>query len=151
VWIQSIGAIGAPLFALANTRLAMATVPEMGRSHFLRIVHGDQQPHAGHCAGGWGILLDSLQGWHATWGLWQWNQYALLYCAMTLTIVASQFALHRLAEARAMTTEQFFRELFVETPSRALSRFCGGAHSREGVATVRRACYDAATKWRLRR
>ncbi len=122
VWIQSIGAVGAPLFTLANTRLAMATVPEMGRSHFFALYTVINSLTLGIVPVVWGILLDSLQGWHATWGPWQWNQYALLYCAMTLTIVASQFALHRLAEARAMTTEQFFRELFVETPSRALSR-----------------------------
>ena len=122
VWIQSIGAIGAPLFALANTRLAMATVPEMGRSHFFALYTVINSLTLGIAPVVWGILLDSLQGWRAVWGSWQWNQYALLYCAISLTVLVAQFALHHLAEARAMTTEQFFRELFVETPSRALSR-----------------------------
>jgi MFS family permease len=122
LWIQGTAGVGVAMFNLANTRLAMATVPETGRSHFFALYTVINSLTLGIVPVIWGILLDSLQGWRADWGPWQWNQYTVFYAALCLTIVVGQFFLHHLSEARAMTTEAFFNELFVKTPSRVLSR-----------------------------
>jgi MFS family permease len=120
--IQVIGGLGGSLFNLANTRLAMATIPAAGRSHFFALFSVIQNLTLGIVPILWGVLLDSLRQWQATWGPWQWNQYSVMYLVLTLTVGVGQYLHHLLTEPRAMTTEMFFRELLVETPSRAVSR-----------------------------
>jgi hypothetical protein len=63
-----------------------------------------------------------LEGWRAEWFAWQWNQYSLLYLALVAAVLTGLFLLRRVAEPKAMKTEEFFHELFVETPARAMSR-----------------------------
>jgi MFS family permease len=122
LWIQSTAGVGVSVFNMANTRLAMATVPETGRSHFFALFSVVNSLTLGFVPIAWGVLLDSLQGWRVSWAGWEWNQYTILYAALVATIMTAQFLLHRLSEPRAMTTEEFFRELLVKTPARALSR-----------------------------
>ncbi len=120
--IQLTSGVGNSLYNLANTRLVMATVPPMGRSHFFALFTVVTSLVLGVLPVVWGILLDSLSGWEATWKAWQWNQYSLLYSALMLVVVVALAMRQRLSEPRAMTTEAFLRELLVETPSRAISR-----------------------------
>ncbi len=120
--IQFTAAISISLFNLANTRLVMATVPSMGRSHFFALYTVVTSLVLGVFPVLWGILLDTLAGWEVSWSQWRWNQYSVSYtAAVIITIVALVFR-NRLSEPRAMTTDAFLRELFVETPSRAISR-----------------------------
>jgi MFS family permease len=120
--IQFTAAISISLFNLANTRLVMATVPPMGRSHFFALYTVVTSLVSGVFPVLWGILLDTLAGWEASWSQWQWNQYSVSYAAIAIiTIVALVFR-NRLSEPRAMTSDAFLRELLVETPSRAISR-----------------------------
>jgi MFS family permease len=120
--IQLTSGIGNSLYNLANTRLVMATVPPMGRSHFFALFTVVTSLVLGVLPVFWGILLDSLAGWGTTWSAWQWNQYSLLYCALMLIVIVALVLRKRLSEPRAMTTDAFLRELLVETPGRALSR-----------------------------
>jgi MFS family permease len=120
--IQLTSGIGNSLYNLANTRLVMATVPPMGRSHFFALFTVVTSLVLGVLPVFWGILLDSLAGWGTTWSGWQWNQYSLLYCALMLIVIVALVLRKRLSEPRAMTTDAFLRELLVETPGRALSR-----------------------------
>lgn len=122
LWIQATSGIGASLFNLANTRLAMATVPAAGRSHFFAMFSVINSLTLGLLPIVWGILLDSLAGWRTLWGRWEWNQFSILYAALGLTMLGAQVPLRRLTEPRAMSTEAFLQELFVRTPSRALAR-----------------------------
>lgn len=120
--IQVTSGIGISLFNLANTRLVMATVPPMGRSHFFALYTVVTSLASGVLPIFWGILLDALAGWGGSWSRWQWNQYSLLYSALIVIMILALVLRNRLSEARAMTTDVFLRELLVETPSRALSR-----------------------------
>jgi len=120
--IQLTSGIGNSLYNLANTRLVMATVPPMGRSHFFALFTVVTSLVLGVLPVFWGILLDSLAGWKANWSAWQWNQYSLLYGALVFVVVVALGMRKRLSEPRAMTTDAFLRELLVETPGRALSR-----------------------------
>jgi MFS family permease len=122
VLIQSTSAIGVSLFNLANTRLVMASVPAMGRSHFFALYTVITSLVSGIFPIVWGILLDALAGWGTTWSRWQWNPYSVLYAAMVVIMIVAVVLRTRLSEARAMTTDAFLRELLVKTPSRAISR-----------------------------
>lgn len=125
VLIQGTAAVAMSLFGLANTRLMMAIVPVMGRSHFLALFSVLTSLVAGLLPVFWGLLLDGLTGWSAATGPWEWNQYSLLYAVLMMLMVVSQVFRTRLTEPRAMTTEEFFQELFMRTPARTLSRLLG--------------------------
>ena len=60
--------------------------------------------------------------WQLPWPRWQWNEYSVLYFVLALIMAVAQYFRSQLAEPRAMTTEAFFHELFVKTPSQALTR-----------------------------
>ena len=122
VLIQSTSAVGVSLFNLANTRLVMASVPAMGRSHFFALYTVVTSLVSGIFPIFWGILLDALAGWGTTWSRWQWNPYSVLYAAMVVIMIVAVALRNHLSEARAMTTDAFLRELLVKTPSRAISR-----------------------------
>jgi len=120
--IQLTSGVANSLYNLANTRLVMATVPPMGRSHFFALFTVVTSLVLGVLPVVWGILLDSLAGWGVHWRAWEWNQYSLLYGALVILVGGALGMRTRLSEPRAMTTDAFLRELLVETPSRALSR-----------------------------
>jgi MFS family permease len=120
--IQFTAAISISLFNLANTRLVMATVPAMGRSHFFALYTVVTSLVSGVFPIFWGMLLDALAGWGISWSRWQWNQYSIAYAAVAVITIVALALRNALSEPRAMTTDAFLRELFVETPSRAISR-----------------------------
>ena len=120
--IQFTAALSISLFNLANTRLVMATVPAMGRSHFFALYTVVTSLVSGIFPIFWGILLDALAGWGASWSKWQWNQYSFAYAAAAVITIVALVLRNHCRKSRAMTTDAFLRELFVETPSRAISR-----------------------------
>ena len=122
VLIQGTSGLGLAALNLANQRLAMAIVPVMGRSHFFALFSVVNGLTLGVFPVLWGMALDSLAGWRVTWNWWEWNQFSVLYVALAAVALGGQIFHARLTEPRAMTTEEFFRELFVETPARSLSR-----------------------------
>ena len=122
VLIQATAGLGLAALNVANARLAMSVVPVMGRSHFFALFSVVNGLTLGVLPIGWGVLLDSLAGWRRGWQHWEWNQFSALYAALVFVTVLAQVWHARLVEPRAMTTEDFFRELFVKTPARAITR-----------------------------
>ena len=120
--IQVTAGLATSLFNLANTRLVMSTVPQMGRSHFFAMFSVITNVTLGSLPVVWGAGLDAVGDWHASWGVWEWNQYSLLYAALTAVMLLACFLSRHLSEPRAMTTDAFLQELVLRTPGRALSR-----------------------------
>jgi MFS family permease len=120
--IQCTSGIAIAALNLGNQRLAMSIVPATGRSHFLALFSVVNGLTLGILPVGWGIALDSLAGWRHGWYRWEWNQFSTLYLALVMIAVGAQVWHTRLTEPRAMTTEEFFRELLVKTPARAITR-----------------------------
>jgi MFS family permease len=120
--LQTSSGISVSVFNLANTRLVMATVPAMGRSHFFALYSVVTSLVSGVFPILWGMLLDALTGWGVSWSKWEWNQYSVSYSATIVVALISLVLRNQLSEVRAMTTDAFLKELFVHTPSRAISR-----------------------------
>jgi MFS-type transporter involved in bile tolerance (Atg22 family) len=120
--IQVLSGLAWASFNLANARLAMSIVPAMGRSHFFALFSVAGGLVLGVLPVFWGIGLDALAGWKATTGSWEWNQFSVLYLALAGVVLAAQVCHARLTEPRAMKTEEFLRELFVDSPARAITR-----------------------------
>ncbi len=120
--LQVTAGLAMSLFNLANTRLVMATVPAAGRTHYFAMFSVITNVTLGSLPVFWGAGLDWVGTWSARWGAWEWNQYTLLYAALTAIMVVALGFCRRLTEPRAMPIDAFLQELVVKTPGRALSR-----------------------------
>ncbi len=119
---QITAGFAAPLFTLANSRSLMATIPQMGRSHFFAIYSVLTSLILGIVPVFWGLLLDTLDQFQPLFFGFSFSAYALIYFAMAgIALVAFIQAL-KTQEKQSITTEDFLRELFIKTPARALSR-----------------------------
>ncbi|HEY0256412.1 MAG TPA: MFS transporter [Candidatus Methylacidiphilales bacterium] len=126
VAIQAItSGAGGALWNLANVRMVMGIVPAMGRPHFLALYSVAGNVTVGTVPLIGGVIMDSLENWHASWGFFNWNAYSLLYCVLTFTMIIGLCVLRTLEEPEKMTWDVFISELLVKTPSRALSRLIG--------------------------
>ncbi|MCX6935938.1 MAG: hypothetical protein NTZ01_07095, partial [Verrucomicrobia bacterium] len=119
---QTTAGIGLALYNSAHMRLLMATVPAMGRSHFFALFSVAASLVAGLAPLGWGLLTDTLQGFHWGSGI-QVNGFVLLYGTFTLILLPAMIALRRVQEPKAASTEDLIRELVLETPWRSITRW----------------------------
>lgn len=122
IFIQTTAGLAGGLFNLANARLVMGTVPELGRSHFFALFSVAGSVIQGTLPVVWGMFLDAVGPWRVTWGGWEWNRYSVMYLLLIGIMIAAQYFRRRVPEPRAMGTDEFLKELLVKTPSRALSR-----------------------------
>lgn len=122
---QATWGLGFALFQTANMRMVMGLVPVMGRSHFFAIFSVSNSITAGLFPIFWGMVYDGLLGTHSQWGGWDWNVFSIIYLLIAGIASASIWALYRVPEAKAMNTNEFFHEIFVQTPTKALSRIFG--------------------------
>lgn len=119
---SSIWAVGYSMFIIANTRLAMSIVPAMGRSHFFAVFSVSQSIVGGLIPVVWGIMLDSIGLWHGGWAGWSWNSFSIMYALGVGLMAAAILALRVVHEEKTMTTEDFFHEVMVASPTRVIAR-----------------------------
>lgn len=120
--LQIFGGVALALFSTANVRLAMNTIPPMGRSHFFALFSAASSVTTGIFPILWGPVIDSFRTLHFAFAGIQWNIYFIMYLVLAVTMVISLTYVSRLEDKPGMTTEQFLEELFVHTPAKALSR-----------------------------
>ncbi|HEX2972870.1 MAG TPA: MFS transporter, partial [Tepidisphaeraceae bacterium] len=85
-------------YNIANNRLAMATMPLMGRNHFFALYTVFVSLASGLSPIGWGLLLDAIGPYTHSTGVLSWNQYSIYFASvLLLALVASVYSL-RLTE-----------------------------------------------------
>jgi MFS family permease len=119
---SSIWAVGYSMFIIANTRLAMSIVPALGRSHFFAVFSVSQSVVGGLIPVVWGIMLGAIGLWQGGWQGWNWNGFSIMYGLGVVLMIAAIFALRVVHEEKTMTTEDFFHEVMVASPSRTIAR-----------------------------
>ena len=119
---QITAGFAAPIFTLANSRSLMATIPQMGRSHFFAIYSVITSLIMGIVPVFWGLLLDTLYRLQLQLLGFSLNAYALIYFVMAAIGSIAFIQAMKMREKQSITTEDFLRELFIKTPARALSR-----------------------------
>ena len=124
--ITTFSAAGFAVIGVSSTRLLMGLVPTMGRSHFFAIANVANSLTLGILPVIWGQLLDSARRMTAD-GVplgpaWTWNSYSVLYAAVVAGLLGAQHFRRRLDEPRAMSTEEFMRILFIQSPVRLVVR-----------------------------
>jgi len=121
--IYFIMGVAGGLFSIANTRLAMDTMPAMGRNHFFSIFTVFASVSLGLAPICWGIFLD-LVG-NAEWkiGPFEVNHYSL-YFSFLVVFIAITFALIRpLVEKKGLPISLALRDTVIYGRLRLLARF----------------------------
>ncbi len=114
--------MGAALFSMANTRLAMNISPEMGRSHFFALYSVVINLTLGLSPVLWGLFIDILRQMETTVGHFELNRYTLFFAGSALMFIVTLFLSFRLEEPRAGKLEHLLREVLLEQPSRMILR-----------------------------
>jgi MFS family permease len=108
----------AALMSMANLRLAMAIIPEMGRNHFFAAYTVLGSVALGLAPIGWGIMIDAIGGWHVVWMGIDWNRYTLFFGATALAYLAALGLAARLEEPEAASMEALLKEILIQSPQR---------------------------------
>jgi len=121
--LQFLMGLSAALVNMANTRLAMAIIPPMGRSHFFAIYSVVLNVSLGLSPIFWGLLIDALSGLRLDWNGFEWNRYSIFFAAVGLAFVVALGLSRRLEEPSAVSMEELLKELLIESPQRIWVRF----------------------------
>ena len=120
--LQFLMGLFAALVGMANTRLAMAVIPAMGRNHFFALLSVLGSVSLGLAPILWGLLIDAAGQWHATWLGVQWNRYSLFFAAVAVAFGGALFLTGRLQEPTAASMEELLKEILIQSPQRVWVR-----------------------------
>lgn len=88
-------------FNLANVRIIMATMPEMGRNHFFALFTVITSLGLGAAPIVWGVSLDFIGTYEAVTGAFHWRRHSIYFLALfVLNLIALSF-IRRLHEGRS--------------------------------------------------
>lgn len=108
----------AALIQMANTRLAMAVIPVMGRNHFFAIYSVLGNVTLGLAPIGWGLLIDAVGAHSPVWLGLAWNRYTVFFAAAGLAFLVTLVLAQRLEEPQAASMEELLREILFQSPQR---------------------------------
>src|SRR5207244_11286938 len=112
----------AALVSMSNVRLAMATIPAMGRDHFFAMYSVITNLALGLSPLLWGLMIDFL-GTRRIPHLWlEWNRFTCFFAAVVLALMITLYLTRRLQEPKAAGIDQLLKEILL-SPQRVLVRF----------------------------
>ncbi|MEW6306484.1 MAG: MFS transporter [Verrucomicrobiota bacterium] len=115
--------LGASMINMANTRLAMAIIPVMGRNHFFALFSVVGSLVLGLAPMGWGLLIDAFRVLETEWHGFDLNRYAVFFLAAGAAFVVLIFFCRKLEEPEAGSMEALLRDFLDQTPLRITLRF----------------------------
>jgi MFS family permease len=117
-----LGAAGlfSSLVTMAQTRLAMAVVPPMGRDHFFALFSVLTNVTLGLSPIFWGLIIDGLERVHGTWHGLELNRFSLFFLMVSCCFLVAVLLSRRLEESKAATFEELIKDIFRQNPLRAL-------------------------------
>jgi MFS family permease len=116
--LQFLMGLLAALVQMANTRLAMAVIPVMGRNHFFAIYSVVGNVTLGLAPIGWGLLIDALGMRSPVWLGLAWNHYTVFFAAAGFAFLIALVFARRLVEPQAASMEELLREILIQSPQR---------------------------------
>ncbi len=115
--------IAGPNFNLANVRITMNTMPQMGRSHFFAIFSVISSLMLGLGPLLWGICLDAIGAHRTAWGALEWNKFSIFYFSLLALNVATLFLAAALHEQPMHGARVDPRDTMFQASLKRLSRF----------------------------
>lgn len=113
----------AALVQMANTRLAMAVIPVMGRNHFFAIYSVFYNVTLGLAPIAWGLLIDGIGSRSFQWLGLEWNRFTIFFGAAAFAYIITSGLARRLTEPEAASMEDLLREILIQSPQRFWLRF----------------------------
>jgi MFS family permease len=114
--------LGYAVFSMANTRLAMATMPAMGRNHFFALFSVVGNLTLGTAPVLWGLLIDAIGTAKLRSPHFELNRFSVFFVLVALTFVAAVLLCRRVEEPRARNVQELLRDLLTQTPFRSWIR-----------------------------
>lgn len=108
---------------MANTRLAMAVVPPMGRSHFFALYSVVTNVVLGVSPILWGLFIDAFLSLDTNLRGINVNRYTLFFIATALAFAVTAILCRRLEEPEARGMEELIRDILEQSPLRVWLRF----------------------------
>ncbi|MBR91088.1 MAG: hypothetical protein CMO66_07485 [Verrucomicrobiales bacterium] len=109
---------GFSMFGMALSKLAMATVPKLGRSHFFALFSVVGSLTAGLFPIVWGLLIDVLRPVQKEWLGLEWNQFSIYFAGLIGVLFGAVFLIQRLEEEKAARMDEFVADLVRNSPLR---------------------------------
>ncbi|MBI3853725.1 MAG: MFS transporter [Verrucomicrobia bacterium] len=116
--LQFLMGLAMALVNQSNTRLAMGTIPVMGRSHFFALYSVIASLTLGLAPIFWGMFIDALQPLHSDWHGFEWNRFSLFFAAVGVMFLVTLALCRRLDEPQARTMEDLLRDVLEQSPLR---------------------------------
>lgn len=86
-------------YNLANVRITMATMPEMGRNHFFALFTVITGLGLGASPVVWGVTLDAIGSYEAVTGALHWGRHSIYFLALLVIMVVAFAYISRLHES----------------------------------------------------
>lgn len=115
--------LGYAVYSMANTRLAMATAPVMGRNHFFALFSVVQNLTLGVAPVLWGLMIDVAGTRVMHVAGWELNRFSLFFLLVAVAYGVATLLCTRLDEPRAANVDALLRDLLSQTPMRSWMRF----------------------------
>lgn len=121
--LEALMGLGYAVFAMANTRLAMAVVPAMGRSHFFALYSVVANLTLGVAPVLWGLLIDACGDRRLTLAGFELNRFSLFFSLVLLAFGVAVLLSRRLEEPNAGQVHELLRGFLAQSPLRSWVRF----------------------------
>lgn len=115
--------IAGGLFSLANTRIAMDTMPVMGRNHFFSLFTVFSSLSLGLAPICWGIFLDLLAKFQTNIGVFEINRYSLYFSLLAVLVIVTFVLANPLVERKGQPFSLALRDAVIYSRLRLFARF----------------------------
>lgn len=115
--------LGYAVYSMANTRLAMAVIPQMGRDHFFALYSVVSSLTLGLAPILWGMLIDAFGTKTVLISRFSLNRFSLFFLLATIAYAVTAWLCRRLDEPRAANVQDLLRDFLSESPIRSWMRF----------------------------
>ena len=115
--------IAGGLFSIANTRIAMDTMPVMGRNHFFSLFTVFSSLSLGLAPICWGIFLDLLAHFETRIGAFELNRYSLYFSLLTVLVIVTFVLANPLVEKKGQPFSLALRDAVIYSRLRLFARF----------------------------
>ena len=122
VLIYLILGVAGGLFGIANTRIAMDTMPLMGRNHFFALFTVFTSISLGLAPICWGIFLDSVGHAQFQLGVFHVNRYSLYFLMLTILIAITFVLANPLVEKKGEPLSLALRDAVIYARLRLFNR-----------------------------
>ena len=108
----------AALVGMANSRLAMAIIPAMGRNHFFVLYSVFASVTLGLAPVLWGLIIDLIGNRNGMFLALNWNQYSMFFAMILLVFIWAMVLARNLHEPKAASLESLLTDIMIESPQR---------------------------------